>query len=32
MAEYEVKNTALVRAITPAFNEYSTAMNALWIM
>ena len=30
MAEYEVKNTALVRAITPAFNEYSTAMNALW--
>ena len=27
MAEYEVKNTALVRAITPAFNEYSTAMN-----
>ena len=30
MAEYEVKNTALVRAITPAFNEYSTAMNAVW--
>lgn len=30
MAEYEVKNTALVRAITPAFNEYSTVMNALW--
>lgn len=30
MAEYEVKNTALVRAVTPAFNEYSTAMNALW--
>ena len=30
MAKYEVKNTALVRAITPAFNEYSTAMNALW--
>lgn len=30
MAEYEVKNTALVRAITHAFNEYSTAMNALW--
>lgn len=30
MAEYEVKNTALVRAITPAFNKYSTAMNALW--
>lgn len=30
MAEYEVKNIALVRAITPAFNEYSTAMNALW--
>jgi ABC-type glycerol-3-phosphate transport system substrate-binding protein len=30
IAEYEVNNTALVRAITPAFNEYSTAVNALW--
>lgn len=30
IAEYEVKNTSLVRAITPAFNEYSTAMNAMW--
>lgn len=30
MAEYEVNNTALVRAITPAYNEYSTALNALW--
>lgn len=30
LAEYETSNTSLVRAITPAFNEYSTAMNALW--
>ena len=30
IAEYEGDNTALVRAITPAFNEYSTAVNAMW--
>ena len=30
LAEYEVLNTSLVRAITPAFNEYSTAMDAMW--
>lgn len=30
LAQYEVENTAVVRAITPAFNEYSTAVNALW--
>ena len=30
IAQYEVNNTAVVRAITPAYNEYSTAVNALW--
>ena len=30
IAEYEVEHTALVRAITPAYNEYSTSLNALW--
>lgn len=30
MAQYEVMNTSLVRAITPAYNEYSTAMDAMW--
>lgn len=30
LAQYEADNTALVRAITPAFNEYSNSMNALW--
>lgn len=30
IAQYEGANTALVRAITPGFNEYSTAVNALW--
>ncbi len=30
IAQYEGANTALVRAKTPAFNEYSTAVNALW--
>lgn len=30
VAQYEGENTALVRAITPGFNEYSTAVNALW--
>lgn len=30
VAQYEGANTALVRAVTPAFNEYATAVNALW--
>ena len=30
IAQYEGANTALVRAVTPAFNEYATAVNALW--
>ena len=30
IAQYEGANTALVRAKTPAFNEYSTSVNALW--
>lgn len=30
IAQYEGENTALVRAITPGFNEYATSVNALW--
>ena len=30
IAQYEGANTALVRAVTPGFNEYATAVNALW--
>ncbi len=30
IAEYESDHTALVRGITPAFNEYATSINALW--
>lgn len=30
IAQYEGANTALVRAKTPGFNEYTTAVNALW--
>lgn len=30
IAEYETLNTSLVRAVTPAFNEYSTAMDAMY--
>lgn len=30
VAQYEGANTALVRAITPAFNEYATSVNAMW--
>lgn len=30
VAQYESANTALVRAKTPGFNEYSTAVNAMW--
>lgn len=30
IAQYEGANTALVRAKTPAFNEYATSVNALW--
>lgn len=30
IAQYEGANTALVRAVTPAFNEYATSVNALW--
>lgn len=30
IAQYEGANTALVRAITPGFNEYATAVNAMW--
>lgn len=30
MAEYEALNTSLVRAVTPAYNEYNTAMDAMW--
>ena len=30
IAQYEGAHTALVRAKTPAFNEYSTSVNALW--
>lgn len=30
VAQYEVTHTALVRAITPGFNEYATSMNAMW--
>ena len=30
IAQYEGANTALVRAKTPGFNEYATAVNALW--
>ena len=30
IAQYEGAHTALVRAVTPAFNEYTTAVNAMW--
>lgn len=30
IAEYEALNTSLVRAVTPAYNEYNTAMDAMW--
>ena len=30
IAKYEGLNTALVRAVTPAYSEYATAVNALW--
>ena len=30
IAMYEGANTALVRAVTPGFNEYATSVNALW--
>ena len=30
VAQYESANTALVRAKTPGFNEYTTAVNAMW--
>ena len=30
VAQYEGANTALVRAVTPGFNEYATSVNALW--
>ena len=30
IAQYEGANTALVRAVTPGFNEYATSVNALW--
>lgn len=30
IAEYEALNTSFVRAVTPAYNEYSTAMDAMW--
>lgn len=30
IAQYEGANTALVRAITPGFNEYATSVNAMW--
>lgn len=30
IAQYEGEHTALVRAKTPGFNEYATAVNALW--
>lgn len=30
IAQYEGANTAVVRAITPGFNEYATSVNALW--
>ena len=30
VAQYEGANSALVRAVTPGFNEYATSVNALW--
>jgi len=30
LAQYEVANTAVVRAVTPGFNEYSAALNTMW--
>lgn len=30
IARYEGEHTALVRAVTPGFNEYATSVNALW--
>lgn len=30
IAQYEGEHTALVRAVTPGFNEYATSVNALW--
>jgi uncharacterized protein (UPF0147 family) len=30
MGAYEAMNTAVPRAVTPAFNEYSTIMDTLW--
>ena len=30
VAQYEGAHTALVRAVTPGFNEYATSVNALW--
>ena len=30
IAKYEAENTAYVRAVTPAFNEYSAALSTMW--
>lgn len=30
IAKYEAENTACVRAVTPAFNEYSAALSTMW--
>lgn len=30
LAKYEASNTAVVRAVTPGFNEYSAALNTMW--
>ncbi len=30
IAKYEAENTAFVRAVTPAFNEYSAALSTMW--
>ena len=30
LTKYESENTAVVRAVTPGFNEYSVALNAMW--
>lgn len=30
IARYEAENTAYVRAVTPAFNEYSAALSTMW--
>ena len=30
IAKYEAENTAAVRAVTPAFNEYSAALSTMW--